>query len=85
MKAPNCALFSVAHIVCYIFPWKIQYRKYCSVYVAVNQLKYRLRSCTTGNIAHRRGLEANIALGFASCYISLSTTPVYIISRSARA
>jgi len=23
MKAPNCALFSVAHAVCYIFPWKI--------------------------------------------------------------
>ena len=26
-------------------------------------------------IALRRGLEPNIALGFASCYISLSTAP----------
>ena len=23
MKAPNCDLMSVAHVVCYIFPWKI--------------------------------------------------------------
>jgi len=52
MKAPNCALFSAAHRVCYIFPWKIQYRKYCFVYIAINQLKYRLCSCTTGNIDH---------------------------------
>ena len=27
-----------------------------------------------GNIARGRGLRANIALGFALCYISLSTT-----------
>jgi len=57
MKVPNCALFSVAHRVCYIFPWKIQYRKYCSIYIAINQLKYR-SECTTGNIARERGLEA---------------------------
>ena len=48
MKAPNCALFSVAHIVCCIFPWKIYCWKYCSVYIAINQLKYCLCSCTTG-------------------------------------
>jgi len=47
------------------------------------QLKYRLCSCTTGNIAHRRGLGANIALSFASCYISLSTTPLHNISCNA--
>jgi len=55
------------------------------VYVAINQLKYRLRSCTTGNIARWRGLEANIALSFASRYISLSTTSLCNISRSALA
>jgi len=32
-----------------------------SVYIAINQLKYRLRLCTTGNIACGRGQEANIA------------------------
>jgi len=31
--------------------------------------KPHLRSCTTRNIAHRHGLEANIALGFTWCYI----------------
>ena len=36
-----------------------------------------------GNIARGRGLRANIALGFALCYISLSTTPLCNISYSA--
>ena len=34
---------------------------------------YHLRLCIMGNIACGCGLEANIALGFASCCISLST------------
>jgi len=38
-----------------------------------------------GNVARGRCLRANIALGFASCYISLSTTPLCNISRSALA
>ena len=48
-------------------------------------VKVPLSLCTTGNIARGRGLEANIALGFASRYISLSTTPLCNISRSALA
>ena len=43
--------------------------------MTLNQLKHRLRSCTTGNIALGRGLEVNQALGFASCFIRPSTTP----------
>jgi len=37
------------------------------------------------NCALQRGLEANIALGFASRYFRLSTTPLCNISRSALA
>ena len=47
----------------------------------IDQLKYRLHSCTIGNIALARGPEANISLGFALCYIILSTTPLCYISR----
>ena len=77
-ESTELCFISVAHIVCYIIPWKIWYRKYCSVYIAINRLKYRLHSCTTGNIACGCGLEANIALGFASCYISLRPNPCAI-------
>jgi len=49
-------------------------------YVAavVNQLKHCLRSCTMGTVVQGRSLEANtyVALGFASCSISLSTAPL---------
>ena len=72
-KVPNCALFFLMRTVCYTFPWKM---KYCSVYITINQFKYCLHSCTTGSIAHRCGLEATIALSFASCYISFTTTPL---------
>ena len=41
-----------------------------SVHIAINQLKYRLRSSTMENIACGHGLEANIELGFALCYIA---------------
>jgi len=38
-----------------------------------------------GSIARGRGLGVNIALGFALCYISLSTMPLCNISSSALA
>ena len=38
----------------------------------ISWLKYAIHSCTTGNIALGCGLEANIALSFASCYIIAS-------------
>ena len=74
-SAELCFIFRSACSVLY-FPLEIWYWKCCSVYIAINQLKYRLRSCTTGNIAHGHGLKANIALGFDSRYISLSTTNI---------
>ena len=61
--------------------------KYAWSYSECSQDKVagRLRSCTTGNIALGGGLEANIALGFASFYIILSTTPSCYIFRIALA
>ena len=44
-----------------------------SIYIAINQLKYHLHSCTRKKIACRCGLEANLELGFASCSIGLCT------------
>ena len=41
----------------------------------INQLKH-CRECNMEKIALGLGLETNIALGFASCYISLSTAPL---------
>ena len=81
-SAEVCFVFRSAHSVLY-FPLEnivpeILFRIRCN-----KPVKVRLRSCTTGNIARGRGLEANIALDFAWCYISLSTMPLCIISRSA--
>ena len=45
----------------------------------INQLKYWLRLCTTGNIALGHNVRANIALIFALWYISLWTTPLCYI------
>ena len=42
----------------------------------INQLKHRHYSCNMEKIALRHGLEPNTALGFASCCISLSSTPL---------
>ena len=41
----------------------------------INQLKHRFVSGSMEKITLGRGLEPNIALGYASCYISLSTVP----------
>jgi len=60
------------------FPGKIQYQ--CSIYVTIN---HTYTCALQENIAHGRGLEANIAIGFASCYINLQTVPLGNISRSA--
>ena len=38
-------------------------------------VKYCIHSCTMESIALKHGLEANIELSFASCYVSLLTTP----------
>jgi len=40
-----------------------------SPHITINQLKYCLHSCTTGNIAPKHCLMANIALCFTSCNI----------------
>ena len=81
MKAPNCALFSVAQAVCYIFPWKIIIvpEILLRIYVAINQSKYRLRSCTTGTIARGRGHEANIALGLPRAILASRPRPCAIL------
>ena len=65
----NCAHYRA--LLCFELRW---------LYTMTNQLKYRLHLCTTGNIALGHGLEADIALGFTSCYISLSITPSCYIS-----
>jgi len=57
-SAKLCFTFPNVHSMLY-FPGKI--------YVAINQLKYHLRSCTMGIIIRGHGLEANIALNFTLC------------------
>ena len=57
--------------------WKCISIEYAPYHV-INWLKYGLHSLTMESIAHGRGLKANIALGFASCYVSLSTTPLFL-------
>ena len=41
----------------------------------INQLKHHFASGNMEKITLGRGLEPNIALGYASCYVSLSTAP----------
>ena len=52
--------FFPMHVACYIFPWKIQYWKWCSVYVALNQLKLTLTLVHYEKILHV--VVANIVL-----------------------
>jgi len=53
MKAPNCALFSVAHVVCYIFPWKI-------VYNIVPEILLRIRCNKPFKVPLREILHAGV-------------------------
>jgi len=74
--------------VCHYSIMRIVYWVYCNVYrmrfpvgkySIFREENISLRSSTRANIARGCGLEANTALGFTSCYISLSTSVVLVI------
>ena len=73
-SAELCFIFPNARSVLY-FPLEIIIPEIVlhNIHYNIYQLKYQLRSCTMGNMGHGHGYEANIALGFVSCHISLST------------